>query len=98
MISGPVTGCLYAITARVSSAGRDSFSGGFRLLTKVADGVVMLRLGGHLVAAGDFADGQPVLGLIEFGNQLVQQNLEPAPGVAAIAAAICARVSGSSAT
>ena len=33
----------------------------------------MLRLGGHLVAAGDFADGHAVLRLVEFGDQLVEQ-------------------------
>ena len=33
MISGAVIGCLYAITASVSSAASDSFSGGFRFLT-----------------------------------------------------------------
>ena len=35
MISGDVTGCLYATTASVSSAGSDSFNGALRLLTKV---------------------------------------------------------------
>ena len=35
MISGVVTGCLYAITASVSSAGRESLNGVFRLLTKL---------------------------------------------------------------
>jgi len=35
MISGPVTGCLYAMTASVSRAGSESFKGGFRLLTKL---------------------------------------------------------------
>ena len=34
MISGVVTGCLYAITASVSSAGKESFKGDLRVLTK----------------------------------------------------------------
>ena len=35
----------------------------------------MLRLGRHLVAAGHFADGDAVAGLIEFRHQLVEQLL-----------------------
>ena len=56
MISGAVTGCLYAITASVSSAGQRQLQRRLQFLDERANRFVMLRLGGHLVAAGHFAN------------------------------------------
>ncbi len=33
---------------------------------------MMLRLGGHFVSAGHFANGQPMFGLVVFGGQLFE--------------------------
>ena len=53
--------------------GQRELEGGFRLLTKSADRVVALRLGGHAVAAGNLAnlDAAIVGGIL--GDQLVEQ-------------------------
>ena len=56
LISGTVTGCLYAMTANVSNACSDRRTGGFKLLGKVDDHVVMLGLGTHAVATSDLAN------------------------------------------
>ena len=42
---------------------------------------MVLRLGGHLVAAGDFADGDAVAGLVEFRDQLVEEVLDALRGL-----------------
>ena len=44
-----------------------------QVLYKRANRFVMLRLGGHLVSAGQFANGQSVLGTLVFGYQLVEK-------------------------
>jgi hypothetical protein len=44
-------------------------------LDEIAHRLVMFRLGGHLVAAGHFADGDAVAWLVEFRDQLVEQVL-----------------------
>ena len=41
----------------------------------------MLRLGGHLVAAGNFAYGDAVAGLVEFRDELVEEVLDALRGL-----------------
>ena len=67
-------------------------------LDEAADRVVVLGLGGHLVAAGDFADGDAVLGLIELRDQLLEKGVHSLPGLAYSDRRVCASVSGSSVT
>ena len=64
------------MTARVSSAGSESFSGGAQALDERADALVMLGFGGHLVAAGHFADGHAVFRPVEFRHQIFEQLLD----------------------
>src|SRR5580704_13009354 len=52
-ISGAVTGCLYAMTARVSRAGMERRA---KRLDEATNGVVVLGLGVHLVATSDGTD------------------------------------------
>ena len=42
---------------------------------------MVLRLGGHLVAAGNFADGDAVPGLVEFRDQLLEQVFDALRGL-----------------
>ena len=42
---------------------------------------MVFGLGGHLVAAGDLADGQAVLGFLIFGHQFVEQALHFVDGL-----------------
>ena len=50
-------------------------------LDEIADRLVMFRLSGHLVAAGHFANGDAVSGLVEFRDQLVEQVLDALHGL-----------------
>ena len=50
---------------------------GLEALDELADGVVVLRLGGHLVSACDFPDCQPVFGLVELRHHQVEERLDP---------------------
>jgi len=73
-ISGEVTGCLYAITASVSSAGMDSRSGGRKLLmnrrtTSCCCGLVNSLYRRHL------ADLNPALFARIARHQLIQRSL-----------------------
>ena len=50
-------------------------------LDEAADGLVVLRLGGHLEAAGHFPDADAVLRLVEFRHQLAEQSLNALDGL-----------------
>ena len=61
------------MTASVSSAGSDKRMGGFKLLAKARDHVVLLGLSRHAVAAGDLADLDAVTGCAVFDDQFFER-------------------------
>ena len=81
MISGPGDRLLVGDHGQGFQRRQRELQRRLQALDEVADGFVMLRLGGHLVAAGDFADGDAVPGLVEFRDQLVEQFLDPLRGL-----------------
>ncbi len=72
MISGAGNGLLVSDDGESFERRQRELQRRVEALDEIADGFVMLRLGGHFVAAGDFANGDAVFGLFKFGDQVVR--------------------------